>query len=261
MTTIATTAADRLRGRRAVVTGAGSGIGQAIALRLSAEGAHVVCADVHEAAAAATADAARAAGGSADAYAVDVSDGAAMAALFDHAAAGGAVDIAVNNAGVGVAGDVLEQTEEEWDRMMAINARGAFLGCKHAVRTMLPAGGGTIINIASVGGMVGLLNRAGYCASKAAIVGLTKAVAVDYADRGIRVNAVSPGTVDSPWIASITATADDPAAQRAQMEARQPMGRLGSPEEIAGLVAYLVSDEAGFMTGSNVVMDGGLTAR
>jgi NAD(P)-dependent dehydrogenase (short-subunit alcohol dehydrogenase family) len=168
----------------------------------------------------------------------------------------------VNNAGIGKAGTVLEQTEAEWDAMMSVNAKGTFFGCKYAVRQMLgQKDRGCIINIASVAGQVGVLNRAGYCASKAAIVGLTKSVASDFAEAGIRVNAISPGTVDSPWIQKILAGQPEPVEARRQMEQRQPIGRMGTPEEIAHLVCFLASDEASFITGSNYVADGGLTAR
>lgn len=256
------TLSTRLRGRVAVVTGAGSGIGRAIALRLASEDARVVIGDLDADSAGATADAIRAAGGAAEAATVDVRDPDSVAALVDRAVdVWGQLDVAVANAGIGVAGDVLGQTLEDWDRMFAVNARGAFLTNKHALRVMLPRRSGSIVNVASIGGMVGLSGRAGYCASKAAVVGLTKAAAVDYAEHGVRVNAISPGTVDSPWIGRITASADDPAEQRRQMEGRQLVGRLGTPEEIAGLVAYLASDESTFVTGSNFVIDGGVTAR
>ncbi len=254
--------ATRLRDRAALVTGAGSGIGRAIALRLADEGATVLVGDLDPAAAEATATAARDAGGTADAATVDVRDSDSVAALVDRAVdRWGRLDVAVANAGIGVAGDVTAQTVEDWDRMFAVNARGSFLTVQHALRAMLPRRSGSIVTIASIGGMVGLAGRAGYCASKAAVVGLTKAAAVDVAEQGVRINAISPGTVDSPWIGRITADADDPAEQRRRMEARQLIGRLGTPEEIAGLVAYLASDESTFVTGSNFVIDGGVTAR
>lgn len=252
----------RLRDHVALVTGAGSGIGRAIALRLADEGAKVLVGDLDPDGARVTVDAARAAGGVAEAATVDVRDPDSVAALVDRAVdLWGQLDVAVANAGIGVAGDVLGQTLDDWDRMFEVNARGAFLTCKHALRVMLPRRTGSIINIASIGGMVGLRSRAGYCASKAAVVGLTKAAAVDYAEHGVRINAISPGTVDSPWVGRITADAEDPAEQRRQMEGRQLVGRLGTPEEIAGLAAYLASNESTFVTGSNFVIDGGVTAR
>ncbi len=252
----------RLRGRAAVVTGAGSGIGRAIALRLAAEGATVMVGDLDADSARATVDAVQAADGVADAAVVDVRDPASVAALVDRTVdAWGRLDVAVANAGIGIAGDALGQTVEEWDRMFEVNARGTFLTCRQALRVMVRQGAGSIVATASIGGMVGLAGRAGYCASKAAVVGFVKAAAVDCAETGVRINAISPGTVDSPWIGRITADADDPVAQRRLMEARQPIGRLGRPEEIAGMVAYLASDESTFMTGSNVVVDGGVTAR
>ncbi len=254
--------AVRLRDRVAVVTGGGSGIGRAIALRLAREGARVVVGDLDPDAARAVAEEARAAGGVADPAAVDVRDPVSVAALIDAAVdRWGQLDVAVANAGIGVAGDALGQSVEEWDRMFAVNSRGCFLTCQSALRAMVPRGSGSIVAMASIGGMVGLAGRAGYCASKAAVVGFVKAAAVDCAATGVRINAISPGTVDSPWIGRITASADDPAEQRRQMEARQPIGRLGTPDEIAGIAAYLASDESTFMTGSNVVIDGGVTAR
>ncbi len=252
----------RLEAKVAVVTGGGSGIGRAISLRCAEEGAFVAVTDVDERAGSQTVEAIEGRGGRAAFYPLDVSAEKDFARVLDAVEEElGPLDVMVNNAGIGVAGNVAEQTESEWDLMMNVNAKGAFFGCKHAVRRMLPHGGGVIINIASVAGMVGVSSRAGYGASKAAIIGLTKSVAVDFADKGIRCNSISPGTVASPWIQKILANNPHPEEARRQMEARQPIGRLGTPEEIASLAVYLASDESSFMTGSNVVIDGGITAR
>lgn len=176
---------------------------------------------------------------------IDVSAEASFKRLLDATERKfGTLDIMVNNAGTGVAGNVAEQTEDEWDRIMNVNAKGAFFGCKHAVHRMLPCNRGCIINIASVAGMVGVSNRAGYSASKAAIVGLTKSVAVDYAEHGIRVNSILPSTVDSPWVQKILADNPWPKEAHKQMEQRQPIGRMGTSEEIASLAVYLASDDS-----------------
>jgi NAD(P)-dependent dehydrogenase (short-subunit alcohol dehydrogenase family) len=142
-----------------------------------------------------------------------------------------------------------------------VDLKGVFLGCKYAIPHMLRQGGGVICNTSSVAGQVGVLNRAAYCAAKAGVLGLTKSIAIDYAERGIRCNALLPGTVDSPWIGKIVAQQPDPEAQRSLMAARQPIGRMGQPDEIAAAALYLCSDEAAFVTGTGLVIDGGLTAR
>jgi NAD(P)-dependent dehydrogenase (short-subunit alcohol dehydrogenase family) len=252
----------RLEGKVAVVTGGASGIGEAIAARFAKEGARVIIGDVDERGGKIVAEAITKTGRRATHRRLDVSMEEDFRRLFAFAEEEfAAVDVMVNNAGIGVAGNVAEQTEPEWDLMMNVNAKGAFFGCKHAVRHMLERGGGVIINIASVAGMVGVQNRAGYGASKMAIIGLTKSVAVDYAEYGIRANSISPGTVETPWIGEILADNPEPEEARKKMEQRQPIGRMGTPEEIASLAVYLASNESSFMTGSNVVIDGGLTAR
>lgn len=252
-----------LAGKVAVVTGAASGIGEAIARRLVREGAFVAVCDLDETGGERVARELAQDGGRGQFFRLDVSREEQVSQVLQTIAEHyQKIDIMVNNAGVGKAGTVLEQTEAEWDAMMSVNAKGAFFGCKYAVKQMLTQEErGCIVNIASVAGMVGVLNRAGYCASKAAIVGLTKSVASDFAEHGIRVNAISPGTVDSPWIQKILAGQADPEGARRQMELRQPIGRMGTPEEIAHLVCFLASSEASFITGSNFVADGGLTAR
>ena len=144
-----------------------------------------------------------------------------------------------------------------WENVFAVNARGTFLCCKHAIPGMAERGRGSIVNVASVAAIVGLRNRAAYCASKGAVVALTRALAVDHVADGIRVNVVCPGTVDSPWVRRLV---EDAGESLDELRTRQPMGRLGLPEEIADAVAYLASDAAAFVTGTTLVIDGGLTA-
>ncbi|MEW9670115.1 SDR family NAD(P)-dependent oxidoreductase [Ammoniphilus sp. 3BR4] len=253
----------KLAGKIAIVTGAASGIGEAIAKKLSGEGAAVAVCDLDKEGGSRVAEEIQSRGGTAAFYLLDVTKEEQVRDTLKFVVGKyGRIDIMVNNAGVGKAGTVLEQSEADWDLMMNVNAKGTFFGCKYAVKHMLEKEiRGSIINISSVAGMVGVLNRAGYCSSKAAIVGLTKSVASDFAEQGIRVNSIAPGTVESPWIAKILADQPDPQKTRIQMQQRQPIGRMGTPEEIANLACFLASDEASFITGSNMVADGGLTAR
>jgi NAD(P)-dependent dehydrogenase (short-subunit alcohol dehydrogenase family) len=241
----------RFAGRRAVVTGAGSGIGRQMARQLLAEGASVMAADldvdgVPEGAVAMHTDVSR------------PDDVAALVAAADERFGG--IDLLFNNAGVGSTTTVLDATVEEWDRVFAVNARGTFLGIKYALPGMLERGHGVIVNTASVAGIIGLRDRASYCASKGAVIALTKQVAVQWAGSGIRCNCVCPGTVDSPWVGRLTAQAPDPAARRAELIARQPMRRLARPDEIAKSALYLASDDAAFVTGTALVIDGGIVA-
>jgi len=222
--------------KRALVTGAGSGIGAAIARRLAADGLEVVLTD------------ARPVEGD-GALQVDVRDEAQVArAMVD-------LDVLVNAAGIGSTTNAPETPLEVWEDVFAVNARGTFLCCKHAIPGMIARGGGAIVNVASVAALVGLRNRAAYSASKGAVVALTRALAVDHVADGIRVNAVCPGTVDSPWVRRLV---DESGESLDELRARQPMGRLGTPEEVAEAVSYLVSAE--FVTGSLLTIDGGLTA-
>jgi meso-butanediol dehydrogenase / (S,S)-butanediol dehydrogenase / diacetyl reductase len=252
----------KLAGKVALVTGAGSGIGQAIAVLFAAEGAGVGVADFSEAGGNATVSQIRAAGGEAEFFRVDVSRSAEVKAAVDGALRRwGQLDILCNNAGIGVAATVVETAEEDWDRTLAVDLKGVFLGCKYAIPPMIARGGGVIVNTASVAGQVGVLNRAAYCAAKAGVVGLTKSVAVDYIGQNIRINAICPGTVDSPWIQKILSAQPDPVAERQRMVERQPMGRMGEPAEIARAALYLACDDSAFVTGTALVIDGGLTAR
>jgi NAD(P)-dependent dehydrogenase (short-subunit alcohol dehydrogenase family) len=183
------------------------------------------------------------------AVALDVRDEAQVAAATDG------LDVLVNVAGIGSTTNAPETTLEVWEDVFAVNARGTFLCCKHAIPGMAARGGGSIVNIASVAGLVGLRNRAAYCASKGAVIALTRALAVDHAADRIRVNAVAPGTVDSPWVRRLV---EEMGESLDALRARQPLGRLGTPDEIADAVAYLLGAE--FVTGTILVADGGLTA-
>ncbi len=228
-------------GKIAVVTGGGSGIGLATARRLAAGGADVVVANR---------------GGSAEGRFVrtDVSDEDSVRALF--VAAGPEVHVLVNCAGVLATTDRTPDIAlEDWERAFAVNARGTFLCCKHALPRMRR--GAAIVNVASVTGMVGVPGRAAYGASKGAVIAFTRALAVDHVNDGIRVNCVCPGTIDTPWIDRVV---DELGESRDALVARQPVGRLGTADEIAEAIAFLASDRSRFTTGSELVVDGGMTA-
>jgi NAD(P)-dependent dehydrogenase (short-subunit alcohol dehydrogenase family) len=228
----------------ALVTGAGSGIGAAVARRLAGDGADVIAADANRAAVESLA-----AEIGAQALQLDVRDEAQVA----PAMAG--LDVLVNVAGIGSTTSAPETPLDVWENVFAVNARGTFLCCKHAIPGMAARGGGSIVNIASAAALVGLRNRAAYSASKGAVVALTRALAVDHASDGVRVNAVCPGTIDSPWVRRLVEEAGE---SLDALRARQLMGRLGTPDEIAEAVAYLTS--AAFVTGTVLVIDGGFTA-
>jgi NAD(P)-dependent dehydrogenase (short-subunit alcohol dehydrogenase family) len=254
---------ERLSEKRAIVTGAGSGIGRAIALRLAAEGARVVISDADgETAERVASEAGGESGGQHLVRKTDVTDSGEVEALVAAAVEEwGSLDIMVNNAGIGVAGTTTNTSEEDYERVMDVCLRGTFLGMKYAIPAIRDAGGGSVINMSSVAALVGIADRAVYSAAKGAILALTRAAAIDHVEEGVRVNCIAPGTVDTPWIGRITAGYDDPEEARQNMQARQPHGRFVAPEEIAAMAAYLASDEAASVIGACMIVDGGVTAR
>jgi NAD(P)-dependent dehydrogenase (short-subunit alcohol dehydrogenase family) len=245
----------------AVVTGAASGIGRATAVRLAHDGYEVAMMDLDAAGLTVTRAQIQSIGGKAQQFAMDLRDPLAVGSVTREIAVTiGAPEVLVNVAGIGVAATVLETSDEDWSRVLAVNLTGPFLTTRATLPLMLDRGSGVIVNIASVGGLVGLARRAAYCASKAGLIGLTKAIAVDHARDGIRCVAICPGTVETEWIGKILANAPDPAAVRDAMAARQLDGRMGTPDEIAAMVSFVAGQEGRFINGAALVIDGGMTA-
>lgn len=249
----------RLRDKAAVVTGAASGIGSAIARRFAGEGALVMMADVQDLAPGASV------GGDSGRQAfvrMDVTDAGDWRRLIDATVHSfGRLDILVNNAGIELSKSVTETTEDEWDRLLAVNLKGAFLGSREAIPTLRRSGGGVIVNVASELGLVGGSRIAAYCASKGGVVQLTRAMAVDHSPDSIRVNCVCPGPVVTPLLESIVAAAPDPVVEYQSIVSRTLLRRPGTPEEIANAVLFVASDEASYMTGAVLAVDGGWTAQ
>jgi NAD(P)-dependent dehydrogenase (short-subunit alcohol dehydrogenase family) len=255
---------SRLAGKVAAITGAGSGIGRATALLFAQEGAAVGVIDVNAAAAAETVSQIEAAGGKALAVTADIVRGEQVEGAFERLVGEfGHLDVLYNNAGTNSTGSVVTSTEEDWDRCMAINVKGTFLCSRVAARLMLEAGRGSIINQGSVAALVGIVNFAAYCASKGAVVALTRSMSVDLAPQGIRVNAICPGTVYTPLMEPMLVARGGGDLEKglAMTVAKYPIGRLGTPAEIAAVALFLASDESSFVTGSVISADGGMTSQ
>ena len=252
----------RLKDKVVLITGAGSGIGQASALKFAREGAKVVAVDIQQNGNEETVGSIRAEGGAATAVHADVTDSEAVRRMIRAAVeAYGRLDILFNNAGISIRGTILDIDEEGFDRVFAVNVKGVFLGCKEAIPVMKSQGGGVILNTASQLGVVGIEASAVYPATKGAVIQLTRCLALDHATDRIRVNCICPGPIDTPLArGSREQTGDPEAALRARL-ASIPLSRIGTPQEMADVAAFLCSDEASFITGAAILADGGWTAQ
>ena len=249
----------RLDGKAAVVTGAGSGIGLAIASTFAQNGARVFALDRDLKAASAAVEKIRAAGGTASALECDVALADSVEASFARI---DAIDILVNNAGIAHIGTVENTPEQDFDRIYAVNVKGIFLCSRAAVRRMLAGGGGVILNLASIASLIGLTDRFAYSMSKGAVLTMTRSIAVDYVKRGIRCNCICPARVHTPFVDGYLRTTypGREAEMFKQLSEYQPLGRMGTPAEVAALALYLCSDEASFITGQAYPIDGGVLA-
>ncbi len=247
----------RLDDKTALVTGAGSGIGRAIAALFADQGATVWVVDRDQASADSAVSALRAAGGRAERAVADVADGVAMAALEQRV---GPVDVLVNNAGIGHVGTLLDTSSADLDRLYAVNVRGVFNCCKVFVPGMLARGRGSVIQLASIGGVVGVRERLAYTTTKFAVVGLTKALALDHSHAGVRFNCICPGRVETPFVQQRLAESPDPEQAYRAMASTQLNGRMARPDEVAAAALYLAADVAAMVTGSNLLIDGGWSA-
>lgn len=246
----------------AVITGSGSGNGAAIALRLAEDGFAIASVDLDVKAAAETAARIEKAGGTAVAFQCDVADAESVAAMGKAVKKQfGAVSVLVNNAGIGLWGTAETSDEREWDLVIAVNVKGVFLISRAILPLMANQQGASIINIGSGAGIIGVPNSLAYCASKGALHSMTRAMAMDHAAAGIRVNTVAPGVVDTPFNDKILAGLPKPKEVRLAQEKAHPLGRLATPGDVANAVAFLASSQSAFVTGSTVMVDGGLTAQ
>lgn len=246
-----------LPSKTALITGAGNGIGASIARLYAQQGAEVWVVDRNTNAADAVVAEIAAGGGQAHSAAVDVSDATAVNTLAERV---GAIDILVNNAGIGHVGSLLQTTAEDLDRLHAVNTRGVFNFCRAFVPAMLERGSGSVINLASIGGIVGLRDRVAYTTTKFAVVGMTKAMALDHSHTGVRFNAICPGRVETDFMKGMISQYPDPEKAYREMASTQLNGRMAKPEEVAAAALYLASDISAMITGSTLTLDGGWSA-
>ena len=252
----------RLEGKVALITGAGSGIGQASALRFAQEGARVAVVDWNPEGGRETAEAVREQGGQAVYIAADVSQEPDARHMVDAAMeVFGGLDVLFNNAGIQVFGTLPDTSEADWHRVMDVNLKGIYLACKYAIPHMIERGGGSIINTSSVLGLVGDPDLPAYGATKGGILAMTKAMAQAHGRQGIRVNAICPGDVDTPIVREYFQHQPDPEAARHEVAKAYALGRIARPEEIANVALFLASGESSFITGTYIVVDGGLTSK
>ncbi|KAA1190776.1 SDR family NAD(P)-dependent oxidoreductase [Paenibacillus sp. B2(2019)] len=249
----------RLKDKIIIITGAGSGIGKSTAALFASEGATVIIADVQEDSGKAAVTEIEATGGNAMFIPCDVTDASSTTAMADQVVnTFERIDVLFNNAGISGVGAVHEVSEEVWERVMRVNVTGVFLTCKAVLPYMMKTKKGSIINMSSGIAEIGVAERASYSASKGAVLSLTKAMQVDYAPYGIRVNALLPGTIMTPFVEGYLKTSLDPEASVAAIKRRQLSGELGKPEDVARAALFLASDESGFVMGSPLYVDGGL---
>ena len=252
----------KLAGKVALLTGAGSGIGRATAVRFAQEGARVVVVDWNPTSGRATARLIEDGGGAAIFVEADVSQAADAQRMVETAVASfGRLDILFNNAAVQVFGTLPDTPETDWHKVMDVNLKGVYLGCKYAIPQMIAQGGGVIVNTSSILGLVGDPVLPAYGATKGGILAMTRAMAQAHGRQNIRVNSICPGDVATPLVLEYFEQQPDPAAERRRVEAEYALGRIAQPEEVANVALFLASDESSFVTGTYIIVDGGLTSR